>query len=178
MPAKRLPAAVLLLLLACVAVRAQEGGGDEEMHGREALRGVEAVRLRVETVPDKGLPGVSAALIERGAAERLRAAGVRVLTGEEAKGAPGAPVLFYRVTMIPTGCGHGGKAGCEYVGTTDMQLREAVRVSRAPGAEVTAATWQHVGRVHFNPPDPERLVVGLVSFMDVFVKEYNAANGR
>jgi hypothetical protein len=181
MPAKRLPAAgllPLLLLLACGAARAQGDEPAEEMHGREALRGVEAVRLRVETVPDKGLPGLSAALIERGAAERLRAAGLRVLTGEEAKGAPGAPVLFYRVTMLDTGCGHAGKPSCGYAGTTDMQLREAVRVSRAPGAEVTAATWQHVGRVHFSPPEPERLLAGLVSFMGVFVKEYNAANGR
>ena len=96
MPLKRLPAAgLVLLLLACAVVRAQEGAPAEEMHGREALRGV-----------------------------------------------------------------------------------EAVRVSRAPGAEVTAATWQHVGRVQFNPPEPARLVEGLVSFVDVFVKEHKAAQGR
>ena len=177
MPLKRLTAAALLLLLACVVVRAQEGAPAEEMHGREALRGVEAVRVRVEMVPE-GLPGVTAAHVERGMVERLRAAGLRVLTGEEAKGAPGTPLLFYRVTMLETGCGPAGKAGCGYAGTTDMQLREAVRVSRAPGAEVTAATWQHVGRVQLYPPDPARLVEGLVSFVDVFVKEFKAANGK
>ena len=178
MPLKRLTAAVLLLLLlACAVVRAQEGTPAEEMHGREALRGVEAVRVRVETVPE-GLPGVTATHIERGMVERLRAAGLRVLTGEEAKGAPGTPVLFYRVTMLATGCGPAGKMGCAYAGTVDMQLREVVRVSRAPGAEVTAATWQHVGRVQFNPPDPARLVEGVVSFVDVFVQECKAANGK
>jgi hypothetical protein len=179
MSSRRLPAAVLLLLLlACASARAQEASPAAEMHGREALRGVEAVRVRVETVPAAGLPGVSAALVERGVVERLRAAGLRVLDGEEARGAPGSPLLFYRVTLLDTGCGPAGKAGCGYVGTTDMQLREAVRVSRAPGAEVTAATWQHVGWVALFPPDPARLVAGLVSFMDVFVKEHRAANGK
>ena len=177
MPTKRLPAAVLLLL-ACASARAQEASPAAEMHDREALRGVAVVRVRVETVPAGGLPGVSATFIERGLVERLRAAGLRVLVGDEARGAEESPVLFYRVTMLDTGCGHAGKAGCGYAGTIDMQLREAVRVSRAPGAEVTAATWQHVGRVAMFPPDPARLVAGLHSFADVFVKEYTAANGK
>jgi len=180
MPAKRLPAAgllMLLLLLACGVARAQGDEPAEEMHGREALRGVEAVRLRVEIVPE-GLTSLTAVLIEKGAAERLRAGGLRVLTGEEAKAAPGAPALFYRVTLLDTGCGYAGKAGCGLVGTADMQLREAVRVARAPGAEVTAATWQHVARIHFNPPNAPLLAEKLVTFVDVFLKEYNAANGR
>ncbi|HEX8560267.1 MAG TPA: hypothetical protein VF668_19375 [Pyrinomonadaceae bacterium] len=169
MSLRRLPAGLLplLLLLVCAGARAQEHKQSEEMHGRDALRGLEAVRLRVETVPEQGAPGVTAALVERGAAERLRAAGLRVLTGEEAKG---APVLFYRVTLITSNCG--------YMGTADMQLREAVRVSRAPGAEATAATWQHVARIHFDPPNTPLLVEKLASLVDVFTKEHGAANGR
>lgn len=168
MPTKHLLAAGLLLL-ACAGARAQDAKPAEEMHDREALRGVEAVRLRVEMEPAGVLPGVTAAHIERGAAERLRSAGLRVLNADEAKGSPGSPTLFYRVTLLTTNCG--------YVGTAELQLREAVRVTRTPASEATAATWQHVARVHYSSP-AARLAEGLVSFVDVFSKEYNAANGR
>lgn len=166
MSAGRSLAAGLLVLLACAAVRAQEA----EMHGSEALRGFEAVRLRLELEPAGVLPRETVLEMEKGAAERLRAAGLSVVPGGGGAEAQAAPVLFYRVTLVPTNCG--------YVGTADVQLRESVRVSRAPGAETTAATWQHVARIHFSPPDPPRFGEKLLSLLDLFVKEYKAANGR
>ncbi len=147
-------------------MRAQDARPADEVHGREALRGLEALRVRVEVVP-ADLPGVTAGPVERGVVERLRAAGLRVVAGDEARG---APVLVYRVTLFLTNCG--------YTGTVEMQLREPVRVARAPGAEATAVTWQHSGRIHFDPNSAARLVKGLPSFVNVFVEEHRAANGR
>ena len=138
-----------------------------EPRGRDVLRGVEAVRLRVETVPAGGLGGVTAALIEKGAAERLRAAGLRVLTGE---GAPGLPVFFFRVTLFDSNCGH--------FLTVDMQLRETVRLARPPAGETTAATWQHAGHGMMFPRDEGRLLKGVLSFVDYFAREHTEANGR
>ncbi len=150
-----------LLLLGCASARAQD-----EAHARAVLRGLEALRVRVEVVP-ADLPGVTEELVKQGVVERLSAAGLRVLTGDEAHG---APVLVYRVTLFLTNCG--------YTGTVEMQLREPVRVARAPGAEAPAVTWQHAGRIHFDPNSAARLVAGLPSFMNVFVEEHGAANGR
>jgi hypothetical protein len=163
-----LPAAGLLLLLACVAARAQGAADAPELQSREALRGVESVRLRFEFVPADGLPGAAAQDVMKGTAERLRAAGLRVILG--GREAVGTPVFLSRVTLFTTNCG--------YAGTTDMQLREEVRLPREPEASATAATWQHVGRVQLYPPDPARLTEGLLSFVDVFVKEHRAAKGR
>lgn len=167
MPTRRLTAAaLLLLLLACAGARAQDARPLDEAYGRDVLRGLDAARVRVEVVP-ADLPGVTAELVKQGVVERLSAAGLRVLTGDEANG---APVLVYRVTLFLTTCG--------YTGTVEMQLREAVRVARAQGAEATAVTWQHYGRIHFDPNSAARLVRGLPSFVNVFVEERRAANGR
>jgi len=155
-----------LLLLGCVAARAQGARPSDEAHVRDVLRGLEAARVRVEVVP-ADLPGVTAELVKQGVVERLTAAGLRVLAGNEAHG---APVLVYRVTLFLTSCG--------YTGTVEMQLREPVRVARAPGAEAAAVTWQHSGQVHFDPNAAARLVKGLPSFVNVFVEERRLANGR
>ena len=169
MPGRRsLAAGLLLLLLACAGARAQDAGEAPELQSREALRGLESVRLRFEFVPADALPRADAAAVMRGTAERLRAAGLRVIIG--GREALGTPVFFYRVTLFSTKCG--------YAGTTDLQLREPVSVPRAPGAGAAAATWQHAGRVQLEPPDPARLTEGLLSFVDVFVREYRAANDK
>ena len=171
MPAKHLLAAGLLLLLACAGARAQ---GDYkpvvETRSREALHGVEAVRVLVETTPFAEMRGVKAARIEAGAVERLRAAGLRVVTAEEAPNAKGLPVFFVRVMLF--------ESSCSYSFTADVQLREAVRLARAPAAETTAATWQNAAHGLFVPRDEMRPLAGVLSLVDYFVREYRAANGK
>lgn len=168
MPTRLWSAAGLLLLLACAAVRAQGARDASELKSREALRGVETVRLHVEFMPGGALPRAYAQDVIDGTAEQLRAAGLRVVLDD--KEAQGLPVFFYRVIMFSEKNG--------YTGSIDMQLREPVRQLRAPETEVTAATWQHVGYVQLYPSDPARLANGLLSFVNVFVKEYKTANGR
>jgi hypothetical protein len=166
-----LPAAgLLLLLLACAGVRAQDGYRPlVETRSRDALRGVEAVRVLVETTPFAAQHGLSAERVAAAATERLRAAGLRVLTDEEA-GAKRVPVFFVRIMLF--------EAPCAYTYSVDVQLRETVRLARAPESETTAATWQNGGHALTAPRDERRVFEGTQSFLDYFAREYAAANGR
>lgn len=169
MPTKHL-LALGLLLLACAGARAQGYKPVVETRSRDALRGVEAVRVLVETTPFAEMRGVKAALIEQGAAERLRAAGLRVLTGEDARGAQGTPVFFVRVMLF--------ESPCSYSLTADVQLREVVRLARAPAAETTAATWQNAAHGLAVPRETARPLESVLSVVDYFAREYKAANGK
>jgi hypothetical protein len=166
-----LPAAgLLLLLLACAGARAQDYKPVVETRSRDALRGVEAVRVLVETTPFAERRGVTAALIESGAAERLRAAGLRVLTGEDARASRELPVFFVRVMLF--------EAPCAYSFSADVHLRENVRLARAPASETTAATWQNGGHGLHAPREGARVLEGVLTFVDYFAREYRAANGK
>ena len=170
MPAKYLPATGLLLLLACVGARAQAYKPVVETRSRDALRGVEAVRVLVETTPFAAQHGLSAEVIKAGATERLRTAGLRVLTDDEAEGAKRLPVFFVRVMLF--------EAPCAYSTSVDVQLRETVRRTRAPESETTAATWQNGGHGLQSPRNEQRVLAGVFSFVDYFASEYAAANRR
>ena len=170
MPTRRLPVAGLLLLLACAGVRAQDYKPVVETRSRDALRGVEAVRLLVETTPFAARHGLSAERVAAGAAARLRGAGLRVLTDDEADGAQRLPVFFVRIMLF--------EVPCAYTYSVDVQLREAVRLAREPGAETTAATWQNGGHGLIVPRHEASVLRGVLSFVDYFAREYKAANGR
>lgn len=169
MPTKHL-LALGLLLLACAGTRAQGYKPVVETRSRDALRGVEAVRVLVETTPFAETRGVKAALIEQGAAERLRAAGLRVLTGEDARAARGLPVFFVRVMLF--------ESPCSYSFTADVQLRETVQLARPSAGETTAATWQNAAHGLSSPREIARPLEGVLSVVDYFAREYRAANGK
>ena len=160
-----------LLLAACATAAAQGYKPVVEIRNREALRGLDAVRVLVEVTPYAEQQGVTAAQLEAGAAERLGKAGLRVLTGEGAGDAKGQPVFFIRLILFDTGRGLYGY-------TTDVQLRETVTRIRAPAAELTAATWQNCALGMKGPPEPKGVLEGALSVVDFFVREYRAANGR
>jgi hypothetical protein len=141
-----------------------------ETKSLDALRGVEAVRVLVETTPLAEQRGVTAARLEAGAVERLRKAGLRALTGEEAKLAKGQPIFFIKVLLFDT--------TTNYSYTFDVQLRETVRLTRPPATEMMAATWQNAGHGLLTTRDTERVLEGMFSFVDFFVREYQTANGR
>ena len=166
----RLALGLGLLLLACTHTVAQNYKPVVETRSRDALRGVETVRVLVETTPFAEQRGVTAARLEAGAAERLRKAGLRVLTGEEAERAKGQPIFFIKILLFD--------APDSYSFTTDVQLRETVRLARPPATEMMAATWQNAGHGLLGPPDTERVLEGMLSFVDFFAREYRAANGR
>ncbi len=166
----KLAHALALLLLFCAAAHAQEYKPLVETRSPEALRGVEVVRLLVEVTPQPGQRAEMAALVERGAAERLRAAGLRALTGDDARAVKSAPVFSIRLMLYNSGCG--------FTLTEDVQLRETVRLARRPATETTAATWQRSAHGLFYPPDEARVVEGVLHMVESFVKDYREANGR
>jgi hypothetical protein len=165
-----LPAAGLLLLLACAGARAQDYKPVVETRGRDALRGVEAVRVLVETTPFAARHGLGAETVAAGAAERLRRAGLRAVIGEAAEAEKGLPVFFVRIMLF--------EAPCAYSFSVDVQLRETVRTRRTPSVETTAATWQNGGHGLTSPRADARVLAGTLSFVDYFAREYAAANGR
>jgi hypothetical protein len=164
------PGTWLLLLLACAGASAQGYKPVVETRSRDALRGVEVVRVFVETTPFAEQRGVTAARLEAGAVERLRKAGLRVLTGEEAKRATGAQIFFIRVLLFDT--------TTNYSFTTDVQMRETIRLTRPPATEMMAATWQNAAHGLLTTRDTERVLEGMLSVVDFFVREHKAANDR
>ena len=104
---------------------------------RETLRGLGAVSVLVEYLPDDvEREGVSREQLTRDIEGRLRQAGLRVLTISEIANSPGAPYLYVAVHPIT---GPSANSTTYAIGLT---LKQLVQLSRDPPTEFFATTWE------------------------------------
>jgi hypothetical protein len=126
---------IMLAVLPVATVLAQ-------LESERSLYGLEEVGIVVDSLhPDVERRGVSRAKIQSDLAQKLRQAGIRILTGEQWKELPGSPFLYLYIGVEPL------DSFPVYSVTVRLQLRQQSCLSRNLIICGSAVTWENVGAI-------------------------------
>ncbi len=138
---------------------------------RETLRALPGVWVVVEQVaPDLAQAGVTQAALQHETEEKVRAAGLPLLSQEECWRTPGMPWLYITVAVSPA-------TETTYAATIAADLYQEVQLVRPPALKTFGVTWDagvHVGTVKREELASVRQRVGAL--VEQFVADYQAGN--
>lgn len=165
---------VSMLILLGLTLCWPTGGFAFTADKRETLRGLGAVSVLVEYLPDDvEREGVSREQLTRDIEGRLRQAGLRVLTISEIANSPGAPYLYVAVHPIT---GPSANLTAYAIGLT---VRQLVQLSRDPPTEFFATTWE--GPAHPSWLSASRVLdirTRISEALGRFIIDYQAVNPK
>jgi len=141
---------------------------------RATLQGLRGVRVLVEDLaPEVEREGLVKDQLQKSVEERLRSAGIRVLTQEEADQAPGEPYLYVNVNIR---FAKGEEAICSY--SIDVALIQNVTLVRIPKQTSYAVTWSTGGVGLIAKKSLSELKESVEEFADIFVKAFFSVNPK
>jgi hypothetical protein len=159
--------------LGALAVLTTPGWAIDTPNERITLVGLTGVHVVLDEVGDAGERlGLNRARLQADADQRLRGAGLRVLTPNEALTSVGRPTLHLRLIVLPVPDTPG-----LYVYSVDVTLRQQVRLVRDRAIESYALTWSEQRVVGAARAD--RLGVAraaLLGKVDEFVTAWRVSN--
>ena len=137
----------------------------------ESLRGLQGVRVAVEELSAEiERDGLSQAELKIDMEQKLRLAGLKVLTIEETRELPGAPYLRMAVQVLKSRSGF-------YVYCVDIELRERVHPLRKPRQSIWSTTWDSLE--HFgSTSDVADIGNTAKDVVDEFVNAYLSVNPK
>jgi hypothetical protein len=122
----------LLFLLTAVSV----ASADRPDRAKETLRGLPGVAVVIEPLhPNAEQDGLTQRLLQDDVERRLRAAGVRVLTQEEWRNAPGSPYLYVNAAALKKSYGL-------YAYAIEVRVNQLVTLIRNHQIQEFAETWE------------------------------------
>jgi len=146
---------------------------DSEMN-RATLQGLRGVRVLVEDLaPEVEREGLVKDQLQKSVEERLRSAGIRVLTQEEAVKAPGEPYLYVNVNIS---FAKGEEEICSY--SIDVALIQNVTLVRIPKQTSYAVTWSTGGVGLIGKKSLSELKGSVEEIADIFVKAFFSVNPK
>lgn len=138
---------------------------------RETLRALPGVWVVVEQVgPELAHAGVTQSALQHDTEEKIRAAGLPLLSQEECWRTPGMPWLYLTVAVSKA-------TDTIYAATIAVSLYQEVQLLRPPALKTFGVTWDagvHVGTVTTEELASVRQRVGAL--VDQFVADYQAGN--
>jgi hypothetical protein len=141
---------------------------------RATLKGLRGVRVLVEDLaPEVEREGLVKDPLQKSVEERLRAAGIRVLTQEEAVKAPGEPYLYVNVNIS---FAKGEEEICSY--SIDVALIQNVTLVRIPKQTGYAVTWSTGGVGLIGKKSLSELKGTIEEIVDIFVKAFFSVNPK
>ena len=155
---------VLLLLLACAGVRA-----DVSMVGAP-LAGIDTVAISIQGLQqDLETHGISAATLQAALAQRLTAAGLRVVQLEDIGRYPQSAILSLRLSLI---------RAPYYFYLYGLRLEARSKLFPAPGERSYAAVtaWSDMKIGLLMPSEAGKLKDYSLELTDLFLKEYQRQN--
>ena len=146
---------------------------DSEIN-RATLKGLRGVRVLVEDLaPEVEREGLVKDQLQKGVEERLRSAGIRVLTQEEAVKVPGEPCLYLNINIS---FAKGEEEICSY--SIDVVLIQNVTLVRIPKQTSYSVTWSTGGVGLIGKKSLSELQESVEGLVDIFVKAYNGVNSK
>ncbi|HEV8716098.1 MAG TPA: hypothetical protein VGX03_25140 [Candidatus Binatia bacterium] len=138
---------------------------------RETLRGLPGVWVVVEKLPaELEQSGLTQGQVQTDAEDRLRKAGITILTQEECWQTPGMPWLYITVALLKAGT-------TTYAATVGAVLNQEITLTRNPQIKAFGSTWDagvHLGAIGTESLATVRDSVG--SLVDKFIADYQAVN--
>ena len=164
---------ILMLVGLSLLVTVTEAHPTGDRDNLKRLRGVEVV---VEMSENSGTllqkEGVGESQLQTPVEDKLRQAGIRVLTQEERDRTPGRPYLFLNINSTKIQ----GNPPFASVAIT-LELEEQVLLQRG-NTSASAATWS-TGTVGTVPADDVRSIYDRIGdLVDEFINDYLAANPK
>lgn len=139
---------------------------------RQSLRGLSAVTVRVERLSEEARAGgLNEQALRAEVEQRLKAAGLKVLTAAEAAQTAGRPVLYLRVNArLPFGSD-------AYAVNVTLALLQDVTAARDPGLTIREAKTWDAGYLRTWPRQSLPQVMNTVrDLTDEFVGDWKLAN--
>lgn len=168
-----MPKALTALFLAgCLLALTAASALAETGHGaRLTLKGIKGVLVVVSGIsPQAEKDGLKKASLQAAVEDRLRQAGIRVLTRSERFQAPGQPHLW--VEFIDSKRSDMGLYTC----SIRVFLEQQVRLARDPKVLTRAETWGMFGVVSVGEEKIQGLPRLVLGYVDKFIEDMLAAN--
>ncbi len=139
---------------------------------RQSLKGLTAMSVDVEYAKPKKDIGIDPAKIATNVEGKLKAAGIKVLTRDEALKAPGAPHLIVNLDAVE------GKDGTVSFGLT-LAVAQGCTLARDPNVKVPSCECWSRGKVgRANSGVPAFIDGQIASEVDNFVAAYTDVNPK
>jgi Cdc6-like AAA superfamily ATPase len=141
---------------------------------RATLRGLKGVGALVEKLPPEvEQEGLKRDQLQMEVESKLRTAGIKVLTKEEAFNTPGEPFLYINinVNIVKT-------ESDIYPYSIDLLLIQKVSLLRDPKLTSYAITWSTGGVGSIGKQIVSQLAESVEKMVDVFIKAYLAENPK
>ena len=144
------------------------------LSNRATLRGLKGVGVLVEKLPlEVEQEGLKRDQLQMEVESKLRTAGIKVLTKEEASGASGEPYLYININV------NIAKTEADiYPYSIDLLLIQKVSLLRDPKLTSYAITWSTGGVGSIGKPILSQLRESVEAMVDVFVNAYLAENPK
>ena len=141
---------------------------------RATLRGLKGVGVLVEKLPrEVEQEGLKRDQLQMEVESKLRTAGIKVLTKEEALNIPGEPYLYININV------NIAKTEADiYPYSIDLLLIQKVSLLRDPKLTSYAITWSTGGVGSIGKPILSQLAESVEQMVDVFIKAYLSENPR
>lgn len=157
--------AVMLSFFSFSAGIAKES--DKQPHA--SLTGIKGVGVVVEDLsPDTEQEGFTTQLIQSDTEQKLRTAGIRVLSDDELAKAPGMPYLYVNIFTFSD--------AEQYAYHITLELKQMVSLVRKPGVKQSLATWKISGGGTVGAKKLSELRAFVLDDVTRFISAYKAAN--
>ena len=141
---------------------------------RLTLQGLKGVRVLVEDLaPEVEREGLQKDRLQRLIEDRVRAAGIKVLTQEETTKTPGEPYLYVNINVTLS---RDDEAPCSY--SIDIALIQDVTLARNPIQTAYAITWSTGGVGLIGRKSLGELKESIQEMVDIFIKAFLDANPK
>jgi len=141
---------------------------------RSSLQGLKGVKVLVEDMaPEVEQAGLVKEPLQKGIEEKLREAGINVLTQEEATRTPGEPYLYVNVNVTFS---KGEEEVCSY--SMDIALIQNVTLARDPKQTTYAVTWSTGGVGLIGKKSLSDLRESVRDLVDIFIKAFIGVNPK
>ena len=139
---------------------------------RATLRGLKGIGVLVEKLPPEvEQEGLKRDQLQMEVESKLRTAGIKVLTKEEAFNTPGEPFLYININVNIA-----KTEGDIYPYSIDLLLIQKVSLLRDPKLTSYAITWSTGGVGSIGKPILNQLRENVEAMVDVFIKAYLTEN--
>jgi len=163
--ASRMLLAVAVTFFSCSAGLATES----DKQSRASLAGIKGVGVVVEDLAqDAEQEAFTTQLIQADTEQKLRAAGIRVLTDEELAKAPGMPYLYVNIFTF--------RDAELYAYHITFELKQMASLVRKPGVKQSLATWKISSGGTVGAKKLSELRSFVKDDVDRFISVWKAAN--
>jgi len=153
----------------CILWLANAHAQEKGQQGVSSLAGITGMGLVIEDlVPTVEQEGLTAGQILKDVEQKLRGAGIKILSDDELAKTPGLPYLYVNIFTF--------KDEDIYAYHITLELKQMVSLVRKPAVKQSVGTWKISGGGTVGALKLAHIRAIVAEYTDAFIKAYRAAN--